>query len=380
MKPKVAPSSPITVVFDAYHLYHLPQFDPVIDLLHADDRFNVYLSTSADNIEEEQELTTEILRKRSDQVITAGTELERAKKIRQLSPDVLICGWSRHELQDFVTERTLTAMAYHGIGVKPSYWLDNHPRLDLRFVEGPFRERQLRENGITTDLALTGFAKLDPLFNGLLEDRESLLERLRLDPHKKTILYAPTFYPSSVEPFGLGLARDTTEYNLIIKLHMWAYFNVKFPVNLRPQRLLAEEMEKRFDHVRVMTPGFYNIVPLYRVADVLLTEASSTIYEMMALDKPVIVCQFYRLRMSHLLFRRRLYKRRLDAEMSEGMTDFCIKLQKPSDLKEALHQALTVVDAHHERRQAYKEEMLYRLDGRASERIRDAILQRLAHR
>lgn len=369
--------SPITILFDAYHLYHLPQFDPVIDLLTDDERFDVHLSYASDILSEEQKLAGEIISRKSSQVITAETEEERAAKIRVLAPDVFICGWSRYEIQEYVPDSTLVGMIYHGIGVKPSYWRDNHPRLDLRFVEGPFRERKLREEGVETDLALTGFAKLDPLFNHQIPDQKTLLDQLDLDPDKKTILYAPTFYPSSLESFDIRLAQETEDFNLIIKLHMWAYFNTKFPINLKGQLRLSKEMERKFEHVHLLPPEYYNITPLYSAADVLLTEASSTIYEMMALDKPVIVCEFYRLRMSHKLFRKRLYIRRMDEEMSKEMVDFCIKLDNPRNLKPALDQAFTGEDPYVGQRKKYKAEMLYKLDGKASERIRDTILEKL---
>jgi len=43
----------IRILFDSYHLYHLPQFEPLIDLLSNDKRFNIYHSVSRDikNIE-----------------------------------------------------------------------------------------------------------------------------------------------------------------------------------------------------------------------------------------------------------------------------------------------------------------------------------------
>ena len=157
--------SPITILFDAYHLYHLPQFDPVIDLLTDDERFDVHLSYASDILSEEQKLAGEIISRKSSQVITAETEEERAAKICVLAPDVFICGWSRYEIQEYVPDSTLVGMIYHGIGVKLSYWRDTPPRLDLRFVEGTFRALKLREAGGETDLSLTGLAKLDPFFN-----------------------------------------------------------------------------------------------------------------------------------------------------------------------------------------------------------------------
>jgi CDP-glycerol glycerophosphotransferase (TagB/SpsB family) len=98
------------------------------------------------------------------------------------------------------------------------------PRLDLRFVEGEYRINQLRENGVSTDLSLTGYIKLDPLFNNessYFEDKKKLLG---LNESKQTILYAPTFYPSSLEKLGMKLGDFTKEYNLIIKPHMWTYY------------------------------------------------------------------------------------------------------------------------------------------------------------
>ncbi|MFQ6616064.1 MAG: CDP-glycerol glycerophosphotransferase family protein [Fidelibacterota bacterium] len=371
-------SSPITVVFDAYHLYHLPQFDPVIDLLESDDRFGVFLTTSSANLPEEQRLVQRILSHRESPVITAENESERARKIRALKPQVFICGWSRYPLETFVPDSTLVGMAYHGIGVKPSYWLDNHPRLDLRFVEGPYRKRQLREKGIETDLEVTGFAKLDPLFNGRTESPPSVLAKLDLDSTKRTIVYAPTFYPSSVEPFGMKLAENTQDFNLIIKLHTWVYFRKKFGgLSLKHQRRIVEEAERRFSHVRVLPPEFYNIVPLYGAADLLITEASSTIFEMMALDKPVILCRFHRLRVSHRLFRRRLYRKRLSEKMEREVTEFCTRLEHPDDLKDSVDSSLSQSLPAEGKRDAYKKDMLFKLDGKASERIRDHLLDRV---
>ena len=56
---------PYKTVFDAYHLYHLPQFDPVIDLLLNDNRFEVFLTTSSANLPDEQNLTNHIFQQES---------------------------------------------------------------------------------------------------------------------------------------------------------------------------------------------------------------------------------------------------------------------------------------------------------------------------
>ena len=150
-----------SILFDSYHLYHLPQFEPLINLLGNDDRFNIYHSTSREIKKEEYELSRSVLINKPGEFISGETEKDRQDKIKALDLDVFICGWSRYDIENFVKDKTLVAMIYHGIGIKPSYWLDNHERLDIRFVEGRYRINQLRDKWVKTNLELTGFIKLD---------------------------------------------------------------------------------------------------------------------------------------------------------------------------------------------------------------------------
>jgi hypothetical protein len=365
----------IKILFDSFHLYHLPQFDPVIDLLSKDDRFQIFHSTAAVNKKEERELCLNILATKPGTMIYSESEEERAKMMKELDLDFFVCGWSRYELDEYISEKTLAGMIYHGIGVKPSYWRDNHPRLNIRFVEGIYRMDQLRSHGVDKELVLTGFTKLDPLFSQNPSFDEKLAQSLGLDPSKKTILFAPTFYPSSLERFGLKLGEYTQNYNVILKPHMWTYFLDKFgEYNLVPQRNLAYDLADKFSHIKLLGPEVYNITPYYKISDILLTEASSTIYEMIALEKPVIVNRFYRLKLSHKIFRYRLFKKRLSKEMNKDITNFCFEMNRARDLPQVLD---TAFNENHKRLnivREYQKKMLYKLDGKASERVRDTIL------
>ena len=365
----------IKILFDSFHLYHLPQFDPVIDLLSKDDRFQIFHSTAAVNKKEERELCLNILATKPGTMIYSESEEERAKMMKELDLDFFVCGWSRYELDEYISEKTLAGMIYHGIGVKPSYWRDNHPRLNIRFVEGIYRMDQLRSHGVDKELVLTGFTKLDPLFSQNPSFDEKLAQSLGLDPSKKTILFAPTFYPSSLERFGMKLGEYTQNYNVILKPHMWTYFLDKFgEYNLVPQRNLAYDLADKFSHIKLLGPEVYNITPYYKISDILLTEASSTIYEMIALEKPVIVNRFYRLKLSHKIFRYRLFKKRLSKEMNKDITNFCFEMNRARDLPQVLD---TAFNENHKRLnivREYQNKMLYKLDGRASERVRDSIL------
>lgn len=370
---------PYKIVFDAFHLYHLPQFDPVIDLLRKDERFDVYLTTSSENESREVAVTQKIFQEKNLPVLSASNEDERARVIREFNPDIYVCGWSRYPIENYVPDDTLVAMIYHGIGVKPSYWRDNNARIDLRLVEGEYRQQQLIEKNVDTGMALTGFAKLDPVFNKSVIPRHEFLDAMGLDPEKPTILYAPTYYPSSLERFSMRFGKDTQGYNILIKLHMWVHFKRQFIRKLYRQHTYAQKLARRFEHIKVVPPEWYNIIPMYQAADILLTEASSTIIEMLALKKPVALCEFYKLRLSHSLFRYRLYSKRLDETMSKEVAEHCYPVSRPRLVRETIDQALTNFNPDDPDLDNYIHFMVYHRDGRASERIRDALLERVKH-
>ena len=365
----------ISILFDSYHLYHLPQFEPLIYLLSKDNRFDIYHSTSRDIKKEEFTVCSEILKSLPGTYVQAETEFKRAELIKTLNLDIFICGWSRYDLDDFVGKKTLVGMIYHGIGIKPSYWLDNHKRLDFRFVEGEYRIKQLKKNNVRTKLHLTGFIKLDPLFQKDKIKTQDLIKKFELDPSKKTILFAPTFYPSSVEPLGMDIGKYTEKYNLLIKPHLWTYFLNKFgEVDLRPQIKILKALAKNYSHIHLIPKEYYNIIPFYKISDLLLTEASSTIYEMLAYNKPVIVNKFFNLKLSHKIFRKRLYKKRLDRQMEADINKFCYVAEKPIDLPVLFKTVFENDDKKLFIKNGYQEKMLYKLDGKSANRAKELLL------
>ena len=365
----------LKILFDSYHLYHLPQFEPLIDLLELDDRFDIFHSTSNNIPKEEYQLCASILKSKPGTLILAETENDRQKRIKKLDLDFFICGWSRYDIDKYVNKKTYVGMIYHGIGIKPSYWLDNHKRLDMRFVESKYRVQQLKQNGVETDLNLTGFIKLDPIFQRNKIDINKIKQKYNLDPDKKTILFAPTFYPSSVEPIGMKLGEYTRGYNVLIKPHLWTTFLKNFAeINHQKKNRIFRNLVEHYSHIHLIPPKEYNIISFFKVADVLLTEASSTIYEMLACNKPVVVNRFFKLKFSHRVFRSRLYKKRLNLEMEKDISDFCFEAHKPRDIPFAIDSALNHFNGKKEKIKEYQEKMFFKLDGLAASRARDAIL------
>ena len=98
---------------------------------------------------------------------------------------------------------------------------------------------------------------------------------------------------------------------------------------------------------------------------------------MIALSKPVVVNRFYKLKLSHRLFPKRLYKRRLNKEMNKDVETFCFTVDKHRDVPSALAIALKERHKNYDAMKDYQKKMLYRLDGFAAARARDEILNRI---
>jgi len=168
------------------------------------------------------------------------------------------------------------------------------------------------------------------------------------------------------------------KFNLIIKLHQWSYFLERFSgVNLQRHVKLINKIKGRYPEVAIIDPEHYNIVDLYQAADVLVTEASSTIYEFMATRKHVIVCDFYKKKLGHHLSPSRIFRRRLDQDMYTNLTNFCYHISSPRELLATLEKCFNQPDPFVTIREGYIYDMLYKLDGRSAERVREALLRRL---
>lgn len=358
----------ITVLFEHHHFYYLPQFIPIIQELQKRSRYTVITSITKSAGEEEERFLARQSARLGLECITAGNEAERIRKIHQVRPQVVVVGHSI-QLKQVVPPASLLVLVYHGIGLKQSYYRDISPRVDLRSVESEARFTELQGQGLT-NLVLTGFTKLDPLFQGGGMDRSRWLEGRGLDPDLKTVLYAPSFYPSSAERLLPALGTCKTPLNVVIKLHHFSWRLGKY----RRQRSLAEALRSR-PRVYLLPPEEFDIVPWYRVADLLISDISSTLFEFLVLDRPIIQAEMPTLRFRHRLFpvlvRQRLDYRRM------AQVDFTIPLNEPEKLEATLREALSDPGHLAPQRQQAAQRFLYRRDGKASARLVEAIKKRL---
>ncbi|MCI0342096.1 MAG: CDP-glycerol glycerophosphotransferase family protein [Planctomycetales bacterium] len=182
---------------------------------------------------------------------------------------------------------------FHGVSFRNMSMRDREKvrGYDALFVVGPYmmrtvRRRRMLARGGPRALPI-GFPKLDPLVDGSL-DRAAILRRLGLSGRRPVLLYAPTgAKQNSLETMGEEVIRRlkaTRRYDLLVKPHD----HPKNPINwFRRLRPLTDA------HTRVVRD--LDIVPLFFVADLLLSDASSAAMEYSLLDRPIVFLDVPRL-------------------------------------------------------------------------------------
>lgn len=235
--------------------------------------------------------------------------------------------------------------------------------MTVRFIEGAMRLEKIKKLYPKDNFVQVGFSKLDPLFTGAETGLD--IAKLGLDSSKQTILYAPTFNPSSLERFPDNWPKDFQQYNILIKPHTFTYTKKYY----KKQRQKLAKWDK-FTNTYVAQPSDISLLPFMASADILLSEASSTLFEFVALDKPVIVCDFYKLKWSY----RGIFKYRFERRFGKDNViykDIGTHAQSYKALKNAIPHELKNPELCRAQRKQYTAEHVGYTDGLTSERIVD---------
>jgi CDP-glycerol glycerophosphotransferase (TagB/SpsB family) len=246
-------------------------------------------------------------------------------------------------------------------------------RFHIRFVEGEYRRRELDARSRVTEQErpVVGLSKLDPAVQFTSADREASLLALGLNPSFKTVLYAPTYYPSSIELMGEHFPDDCRDLNVIIKPHQFTYTS-KYKSQIR-----VLDSWKRCSNVYSARQEDFNILPFFSVSDVMISDESSAIFEFAALSRPVIRNRFVKLRLSYRLFPWKLRKR-MDADI-ERYSGIARDAHDYKETLSILRDVLATPPVNQLKISQYSHDLIGEVDGRASERIVDYLLSRRLH-
>ncbi|WP_231295662.1 CDP-glycerol glycerophosphotransferase family protein [Colwellia sp. PAMC 21821] len=286
---------------------------------------------------------------------------KEAKKIYlEAKPEWIIFGNATDDLNE-IHCFSKTALMQHGIGPKSCYYDVSYSPIMYRFVEGKHRLERLQKTFPKKIFIDTGYAKLDPIINNT--EAKITLESLALDPSKKTILYAPTFYPSSIECLPQNFPDLFKEYNIIIKPHFFSLIKSKY--KSQKEKLINWS---RYTNVYACDVDDVSILPFMQLASIMISDASSTLFEFTALNKPAIWCDFYKLRWSY----RGIFKFRLNKRLDNDLKYFGQVAARVTNIKELIENTklhLNEPQLNEVNRLEMSEYLTGKVDGKCSERI-----------
>jgi hypothetical protein len=348
------------VAFFAEQLYYLPQFAPVIRALIARGH-RVTTLLRIDEKLRHLDFPLDLPGDAAHSLQRVDTRAGGYAAMRALAPDWVVLGTFMDE-GETLPPVTRLALVYHGIGVKNVLFDPRLNDFDLRCVESQrvLDEIVARNPQVADRLALVGFAKLDPLLP---------LAALPPAGDPPVLLYAPTFYPSSLELMPDDLRALAPGARWIVKPHYFTW--------VVPQYAGQRERLKRWADagIEVLGPEHYNLLPLMRSADVLISDASSALFEFAALDKPVVWCRFLKLRWSY----RGIFSWRFNKRMDPNTPRYeavAHTVDKPGALAATIARALAERSSGlppPAERSALIEHLIGARDGQASERIVQAL-------
>ena len=344
------------VIFDVRHLYYLPQFLPVYEQLKRQsvELSFVFYHSDFDSV------VQDIIEAHQLAAIWVTDEKASAQYYLEQKATWVIFGNGYTQLET-VHKVSKSVQLGHGIGPKTSYYTKSNDSTTVRFVEGAYRTQRLEALYPQDNFVDVGFCKLDPVLNGSTSGMD--LQALGLDPKKPTLVYAPTFYPSSIERFSKRWPKEFAEYNILIKPH---YFSLSKKRYKKQKKLLTHW--RSYDNVYLAQEQDYSLLPFLATADVLISDASSALFEFAALNKPIVWCDFLKLRWSYRSVLRFRFNNRMDEDY-EKYADIGIHARSYKSLKTIVNSQINHPAQYAKQRLDYAEQLAGRLDGKASERI-----------
>ncbi len=351
------------IYFDVLHPYYLPQYLPVAKELQKRSesvKFVIYSNKEQDSV------LRFLIEEHQLDVVWVDNQVEALEFYISAKADWVIFG-NAFSSATQLKGVSRTALMEHGIGPKSVYYTVSESDIDVRFVEGQYRLNRLQEMFPDKTFIDTGYAKLDPVIQGLEKGLD--ITKLGLDPNKPTLLYAPTFYPSSIQNMAKRWPEQFSEYNILLKPH---YFSLTKPSYQKQKELL--EHWSTYENVYLAGAEEANLLPFMVSADILISDASSALFEFAALGKPVVWCDFYYLRWSYRGIFKFRFKKRIDQDLYH-YADVAAHAKSYDELKEVVEHQIAFPESYQPMRERYTEELAGIVDGNCSQRVVDYLLR-----
>ncbi|NJD11650.1 MAG: CDP-glycerol--glycerophosphate glycerophosphotransferase [Gemmatimonadetes bacterium] len=187
-----------------------------------------------------------------------------------------------NEVPDYL--RGVKVQMFHGLAGEKRGHFRVHHYFDLYLTQGPYFTRRFEafaRRHRDFEVRETGWCKLDPLYAsvpGRRAERDALLAHAG---KAALVLYAPTFSPSLTSAYALREVlfelADRERIHLLVKFH-----DLMHPAAVASYRALAAARA----NVEIVPDR--NILRVLAMADLMISDTSSAVYEFILLDRPAI--------------------------------------------------------------------------------------------
>lgn len=224
----------------------------------------------------------------------------------------------------------------------------NYVLPDITCVQGEYEKRILLKYGYPKEkVVVTGQPRYDLLYYAdKIYDKKQIFKQLELDAHKKLIVWTTQTHGLSLEENKKNIAAI---YSAVKTLK-----NVQLVIKLHPgedQRAALYKKDESFNPI-IKGKGMDTYALLY-ACDLMVTRHSTTAMEAVALNKPVIILNLSR-----------------EPDPVEYVKEgVALGVYKKEDLKTAIEKLLKDDYELAKNRKKYIEKYLYKIDGKATERV-----------
>ena len=189
------------------------------------------------------------------------------------------------------TGKFKNVLIYHGMGMDKSFKGRNFPigRYDFYFVSGEkdflrYKKYSYGFRSLDKRVIKIGHLRSDFIINKIF-DKQKTIEKIGIkDKSRKNILFAPTWsrgHGSLLLNYEKFCSQITKEHNLLIRTH---------PYDIKNYPTVREYIKKNnLENVYLIDPDEIELINNLSVADLLIGENSSLMYDWLFFDKPLIL-------------------------------------------------------------------------------------------